>query len=79
MSFAEINQLLSQKSGDSAVFWAENALLPSLLAPDLDPEVRAIYDVYLYDIMNISVLLFHFWGESMPLFFAMRTSKKQTG
>ena len=51
MSFAEINRLLSQKSGFSGLLGRKCAFA-DLLAPDLDPEKKAIYDVYLYDIMK---------------------------
>ncbi len=51
MSFAEINQLFSQKSGFSGLL-GRKCTFADLLAPDLDPEKKAIYDVYLYDIMK---------------------------
>ena len=51
MSFAEINQLLSQKSGFSGLL-GRKCTFTDLLAPGLIPEVKAIYDVFLYDIMK---------------------------
>jgi acetate kinase len=51
MSFVEINQLLSQKSGFSGLL-GRKCTFSDLLAPDLNREKKAIYDVLLYDIMK---------------------------
>lgn len=51
MSFAEINQLLSQKSGFSGLLGRECSF-EDLLAPDLDSDRKAVYDVLVYDIMK---------------------------
>ena len=78
MSFAEINQLLSQKSGFSGLL-GRKCTFADLMAPDLDPEVRAIYDVYLYDIMKYLGAFVSLLGGVDAIVFCSQNLKEANG